>query len=316
MDEYSFLHQQCPTQATIPTFYQPGFFFNEYTHLQQQAERFMLLSAVNQRTRQAEARCAFFILSDEACSPAAAPFGSIEFSETLPNKILAEFLVHLTAATRNEGARKLQIVSYPQCYAPSQAERLTKALLIDGFTQRSVHSTYYLPIGSQSFTDQLVPAERRRLRQCQRAGLQVNQRALADMTELIRFIEKTRREKGYPLSVSSSRLMALCEQFPDQFVAFTVTDGSHLAAVAITVRVRHDILYQFLPASHPDYRTLSPMVLLTDALFTYCRDQSVRLLDLGVSLDAHKQPKPSLMRFKRNLGAQESPKQTFEKMLW
>ena len=316
MDEYIFLHQQCPTAATIPTFYQPGFFFNEYAHLQQQAEPFTLVSAVNQKTRQAEARCAFFSRSDEACSPAAAPFGSIEFSETLPDKVLAGFLVYLTAAARGEGAKKLKIVSYPQCYAPSQAERLTKALLLDGFTQQSAHPTYYIPIGNQLFTDQLVPAERRRLRQCQRAGFQVNQWTHTDMAELIHFVEETRREKGYPLSLDSSRLMALCKQFPDQFIAFKVTDGSRLAAAAITVRVRHDILYSFLPASHPDYRALSPMVMLTDGLFNYCRDRSIRLLDLGVSLDEHKQPKPSLMRFKRNLGAQESPKQTFEKMLW
>ncbi|GAB3799802.1 hypothetical protein GCM10028819_23860 [Spirosoma humi] len=273
------------------------------------------MSAVNQETQQAEARCAFFICSNKAYSPVAAPFGSIEFSETLPDSILDKFLLQLTAAARSGGAKKLRIVSYPHCYAQQQAERLTNRLFAHNFDQQSVHPTYYLPVSDRSFADQIVPAERRRLRKCRSVGLQFNQWTSLDLTELIYFIQDTRQQKNYPLSVSSSHLTELCQQFPNQFVAFTVTDGLRLAAVTITVRVRHDILYNFLPASHPDYQTLSPMVMLTDGLFTYCQKQAIRLLDLGVSLDATKQPKPGLMRFKRNLGAQESPKSTFEKVL-
>lgn len=316
MAEYIFLLQKNPELATIPPFCQPGFFFNEYAHLQQQyAKEFVLLSAMNQETRQAEARCAFFICSGEAYSPAAAPFGSIEFSETVPDAILDRFLVELTAAARNEGAKKIRIVSYPHCYAQQQADRLTKRLFAHKFAQQSVHPTYYLPVGNDPFIDQLVPAERRRLQKCRSAGFHFARWASSDLTDIVDFIQETRQQKGYPLSVSRGRLTQLCQQFSDQFVAFTVMDGSRLAAVTITVRVRHDILYNFLPASHPDCQTSSPMVMLTDGLFTYCQKQAIRLLDLGVSLDANKQPKPGLMRFKRNLGAQESPKSTFEKVL-
>ncbi len=81
----------------------------------------------------------------------------------------------------------------------------------------------------------------------------------------------------------------------------------------MTVRVRDDILYTFLPASNPAYHAYSPLVLLMDGLFEYCQQQQIRLLDLGVSLDGNHQPKPSLLRFKRNLGALESPKVCFEK---
>ncbi|AKD53947.1 GNAT family N-acetyltransferase [Spirosoma radiotolerans] len=315
MANYVFLHQQNPTPSDVLPFYEPGFFFNEYAHLRQQAENFILLSAVNQETQQTEARCAFFIQADEACSPAAAPFGSIEFSETLPDAVLDKFLFELTAAARNEGVKKLRIVSYPHCYAQQQAARLMNRLSAHNFVQQSAHPTYYLPIGRHSFDDRIVPAECRRLQRCRRTGLQFNQWASTDVAEVVDFIQETRQQKGYPMAVSSRRVTKLCQQFPDQFVAFAVTDGPRLAAVTITVRVRHDILYNFLPASHPDYQTLSPMVMLIDGLFDYCKKTAIRLLDLGVSLDANKQPKPGLIRFKRNLGAQESPKQVFEKIL-
>jgi lipid II:glycine glycyltransferase (peptidoglycan interpeptide bridge formation enzyme) len=103
--------------------------------------------------------------------------------------------------------------------------------------------------------------------------------------------------------------------FPDEFRVFVVNDQSRITALSVVVRVRDDILYNFLPASHPDYSTFSPMVMLIGGLFTYCQHQGIPLLDLGVSLDGTGQPKPSLIHFKRNLGAQVSPKLTFEKSL-
>ena len=117
------------------------------------------------------------------------------------------------------------------------------------------------------------------------------------------------------MTISPERLITLLHEFPDQFAVFTVMDRDIIAALTVAIRVRHDILYNFLPASNSDYQTFSPMVMLTDGLFTYCRQQGIHLLDLGVSLDANHQPKPGLMRFKRNLGAQESPKLIFEKTL-
>ncbi|GAB4027621.1 hypothetical protein GCM10028773_59450 [Spirosoma koreense] len=55
------------------------------------------------------------------------------------------------------------------------------------------------------------------------------------------------------------------------------------------------------------------MVMLLDGLFVYCQQHRIQLLDLGTALDENGQPKPGLMRFKRNVGAQESPKLVFEK---
>jgi hypothetical protein len=57
------------------------------------------------------------------------------------------------------------------------------------------------------------------------------------------------------------------------------------------------------------------MVLLTDGLWTYCQQQRIELLDLGVSLNSDRTPKPSLTQFKRNLGAQTSAKTTVERTL-
>ena len=316
MDNYTILLQANPDRSAIPEFCQPGFFFNEPAHLQQQQDgRFYLLTAVNQTTRRAEARCAFFIRHEEAVSPGAAPFGSIEFAETLPDKVLDTFLRELSTTAQAAKATVLRLINYPHCYAPQQANRLTGMLLRHGFLVREANQNFFLPVINQHFDHIIEPEQRRRLQKCRKAGFRFSQWAIPDFAETIDFLKETRRQKGYRLTICPERLTNLLHTFPNQFLVFAVTDGPNLAALTVAVRVRHDILYQFMPASHPAYRTFSPVVMLTDGLFSYCQQQGIRLLDLGVSLDSDHQPKPSLMRFKRNLGALESPKLVFEKGL-
>jgi hypothetical protein len=314
MDDYTILLQTNPDGSSIPEFYQSGFFFNEPFHLQQQQHgRFHLITAINQITRQAEARCAFFIDSDKAVSPRAAPFGSIEFAENLPDAVLDDFVDTLIKAVRETAAPTLRLVNYPHCYAPRQASHLTEKLFRHGFHLLKSHQNFFLTISNQSFAHLIEPAQRRRLRKCRESGFHVVHQTKPNIAETVRFLAKTRQQQGYQLTICPERLANLLYTFPNQFLVFIVTDGPTLAALTIAVRVRHDILYNFMPASHPDYRTFSPMVMLTDGLFTYCQQQNIRLLDLGVSLDSNQQPKPSLIRFKRNLGALESPKLIFEK---
>ncbi len=316
MDEHTFLFQHNPPNTVIPEFCQTGFLFNDAKHLRQQHdERFYLLSALNQTTHQTDARCAFFIQNDKALSPVAAPFGSIEFAETLPEQVLNAFIHRLIKETRATGATTLRLVNYPACYAPKQADRLTQKLHEHGFDLIDTHQTFVLSTTDSSFGSNLVPAERRRLRKCREAGFAFSQWQTPDIAHVIDFVHETHRQKGYRLTISHERLVDLLRDFPDQYSVFTVRDGFRLAALTITIRVRHDILYNFRPVSHADYQQYSPMVMLTDGLFSYCQEQKIRLLDLGVSLDANGLPKPSLIRFKRNLGAQESPKLIFEKRL-
>ncbi|MVM41184.1 GNAT family N-acetyltransferase [Spirosoma sp. HMF3257] len=316
MSEYTILLQQNPQPDAVPAFCQSGFLFNDSNHLRQQDDGgFHLLMALNQSTLQADARCAFFIRSNEVVSPGAAPFGSVEFSETLPEPILNEFLDTLIKVARTANVTSLRLVNYPTCYAPEQACRLTTHLLKQGFYLRETTPNFFLSITDHPFGGTLAPAERRRLRKCREAGFQFTHWKTPDLQEVVVFLQETRQQKGYPLTIQPARLLNLFQNFPDQFSVFTVTDGARLIALTVAVRVRHDILYNFLPTSHSDYNTFSPMVMLTDGLVTYCRQQKIRLLDLGVSLDDNRQPKPSLIRFKRNLGAQESPKLVFEKQL-
>ncbi|QJW91083.1 GNAT family N-acetyltransferase [Spirosoma taeanense] len=316
MINYTIQRQQNPPYHAIPDFCQQGFFFNEGDHLQQQSNgAFHLLTALNQSTRQAEARCAFFLQPHRAVSPAAAPFGSIEFADSLPDPILDEFLRSLTEAAQSAGAPTLRLVNYPHCYAPKQADRLTDKLIEQGYQLVAADQNFFLSVANHSFESSIAPSQRRRLRKCRQAGFQFEHWQRPNPQEVVTFLQETRQQQGYLLTICPDRLVSLLQEFPEQFPVFVVSDGDIRAALTVAVRVRADILYNFMPASRPDYHRFSPMVMLTDGLFGYCQRQRIRLLDLGVSLDANRQPKPSLMRFKQKLGAQSSPKLVFEKAL-
>jgi hypothetical protein len=316
MHQYEMRLQYEPSSALIPPFSEVGFLFNTYEHLQhQQKEGVYILSAVNAVTRLADARCAFFVQSGKAVSPVAAPFGSVECASVFPEETLGLFIQTLIQAVHSAGAATLRLVNCPLRYAPELAERLTKQLLTHGFVIVETHQTYYLPVSSTPFDVNLVPAERRRLARCLEAGFHVEQWQSPDRTGVINFLMKMRRQKGYILTISPERLADLFQTFPNQCAVFTVMDGDVIAALTVAVRVRHDILYNFQPASNPDYDAFSPMVLLTKGVYAYCQQHHIRLLDLGLSLDENRQTKPGLARFKRNLGAQESPRLVFERDL-
>lgn len=313
MPHHIALHTDLQVSAEWP-FLPNGFFFNTPEHVRQQrvgTDRTVL--AVNTLTDQAEARCTFFVDRDQAISPAAAPFGSVEFINTLSDTALNDFLDALLAAVAATGVVIFRLVNYPHCYAPQQAQRLTEQLTKRGFEIISANQNFFLPITDNAFETTIDASERRRLRKCQRAGLRFERWQQPDIDVVTAFLVNTRQQQGYVLTLPPDHLRRLLQTFPDQFPIFVVRDGAVITALTVAVRVRADILYSFLPASSPDYQAYSPMVLLIDGLVTYCQQQHIKLLDLGVSLDGDHQPKSSLIRFKRNLGAQESPKLVFEK---
>ncbi|GAB3167993.1 hypothetical protein GCM10027291_15860 [Telluribacter humicola] len=129
------------------------------------------------------------------------------------------------------------------------------------------------------------------------------------------FINKSRQEQGYPLTLPREKLLDLLNLFPAEVLVFGVYDGEIIAALTVAIQVSRDIIYNFLPADNLQYRTYSPTVMLNEALYHYCQQEGVKIVDLGISLDHHGQPKPSLARFKERLGGISSPKITYSKEL-
>lgn len=298
----------------IPLFSEPGFFFNEEAQLRQQdSGSFHLLTALNTHTHQADARCAVFVDNELASSPKLAPFGSVEFIDALPERTLIELLDTLEEQVRRMELPLLRLTNYPHCYAPRQANRLVRELQRRQYQLVDELVNFHFNVTPEPLCGRMHASERRRLAKCRRAGFEVGRWASPPVDEVVQFIQRSRNQQNYPLTINPERLAYLLEHFPEQYLVLVVRDGPDIAALTVAVQVRHDILYNFLPAANLAYRPYSPAVLLTQGLYAYCQQQGITLLDLGVAVDEHRRPKPSLMQFKRNLGAHESPKMVWEK---
>ena len=126
------------------------------------------------------------------------------------------------------------------------------------------------------------------------------------------FVKRSRERKGFPLTLTFEQLKSLFELFPNQFKLFTVYLGDELAAVSVAIHINERILYHFFPADNERLLSFSPSIFLLEGIYNYCREQKMGILDLGIAT-YHGEPNLGLIRFKKNLGAQESLKLTFEK---
>lgn len=310
---HEFVTYQWSIVATIPPFSKPGFLVNQPVQLAAQASNGWVVGALNPATGLLDAQCAFFESNQLAISPLNQSFGSIEFVDTLTDAVLSGFLNALVQAVAEAGLVGLRLVHYPRIYAPSQTDRLLDKLLSRGFAIMGEQQNFYLEISEKSFIDGLHDSTKRRLRKSQRAGLVAQYWPNPDIDHVISFLENSRTAQGYALTMPPDALRHWLGTAPNDYLVFVVFDQNVIAALTVAVQMRADILYNFLPADNADYRLFSPTILLTECLYTYCQTRQIRLLDLGVSVDENRQPKPDLMRFKRNLGAKESGKMVFMK---
>ncbi|MCU0339027.1 MAG: GNAT family N-acetyltransferase [Spirosomaceae bacterium] len=250
-----------------------------------------------------------------ARSPFRAPFGSFDVAEGVSHEALQWWLTEIETYCRRLNVNRITIKHFPECYAPSRAVFVKRGLSRSGFEVTQSFENQYIEIQSASFESQLHPSERRRLRKCLNAGFRFEQCLSPDVSEVYHFIAQNRQSLGYRISFSQDDLQRWLTLFPDHFYVFWVIDGTRIASLTLAVRAGERVLYNFCPANSPDYRSYSPAVLLTAGLYDYCQHNQITVLDLGISLDNNGIAKPSLIRFKRNLGAKSCLKMVFEKQI-
>lgn len=161
----------------------------------------------------------------------------------------------------------------------------------------------------------IEPPERRRLSKGKKSGLLVTLDQGIFRPELAHLLSHCFAQHHYQLSVSAERLADLARHLAADMLVFSAWQGAAPKAVLIAVKVSDKILYTFVSAYLEELRSLSPSLLLFEAAYDYCRDNGIDILDLGISLDHHGNRKPSLARFKKNIGGRECVKIIYKALL-
>lgn len=212
----------------------------------------------------------------------------------------------------NLGGKKLTVSTSAACYNPTLHPLLRQCYLSTEFISTRTLINHHILVNALKFEHSIYPSERRRLRKSEDADFQAYLCKEHSIDMIYPFLLKCAERNGYELSLSKCQLGTLLTRFPEDFLVFSVNNKGQLIALAIMVKVTSDILYYFLSAFDPQYRSYSPMVLLLKNVYEFCQQNDFSILDLGTSLDRHGNNKPSLARFKKNIGGIECEKITYE----
>lgn len=248
-----------------------------------------------------------------ASSSIKSPFGTVECSDNLPAEILYRFLGFVEGSASSLGVKKIIIKNPPLHYDLEKGALLQVFLLNHGYTLigAEVGTVRYT---TNDFKDELNRLERRKLKKSDEANLSYKLLPNERKYEVYTFIYACRQRKGYALSMTFEDLQRTMNQFPDRYLLFGVFHGEEMIAASVAVRVTSNVLYCFYADHAEAYYKLSPVVLLVKALYEYCQQHGISILDFGTSAVSGK-PNFGLLNFKMRLGGKPSPKLTFEKTL-
>ncbi|TDB61371.1 GNAT family N-acetyltransferase [Arundinibacter roseus] len=303
------IHRQEVVQSAVSF---PVFLYNSCNHLVTQKSISPVTFCLQERhSGQILALLRMDVEQDSLWSLPSAPFGGIEFDENISEESLLVMLTCVREWCKEQSFRFCAVKAPPTAYNSSRDLFLEKIYLTAGFKDYQSLTNHHIDVTAASFETILSNSERKRLKKCLLAGFTTAKLTNPESDFVYDFLAENREKQGYTLPIQKQQVQDLLQQLPEQISVFVVKDEQQIIALTLVVRVSQDILYNFCPADDLRYRAYSPTVLLNAALYEYAQQQRIRLIDLGVSLDHLGEEKPSLQRFKENIGGKLSCKKTY-----
>lgn len=257
----------------------------------------------------------FFCVSDSmASSPASAPFGSFELSQSVSAEHLFEFIGFIEHGLRSRKVKQIRIKNYPEAYHPRLHNLVTVLLYNHGYQVDNAELGACIPVDDTNLESKMDRWEKRKLRQALNAGLSFKTLPIGQIDEVYDFILACREERGQSLSMTKTQLKRVVKKLPKEFYLFGVYETNTIVAASISIRVNKDVVYNFYSAHTKSSDHLSPVVFLLSNLYGWAFSHKFSLIDLGTSALGGA-PNFPLIDFKLRLGASPSMKLTFEKTL-
>lgn len=269
---------------------------------------------LNNRTQRAVCSIHFHVEGSIARSPYKAPFGSVECHEGISPGLLYDFLNYVDVQLKDKGVKDVYVKNPPRSYAPAILSLLECFLVNLGYVAADAECGATIAIDDTPFAARIAHSELLRNRQAWNAGLSCRMIPEDNVGEVYAFISTRHGEKGYKISISAEDLKETVRRFPRRYLLFGIFDGSKMVGASVSIRVKQNVLYNFLMNHDMQYNRLSPPVLLLENLYNYCLDNKISILDLGTSALGGS-PNFSLLDFKLHLGGVPTTKFSFHKRI-
>jgi hypothetical protein len=292
------------------------FLFNEPTHLQSQARGVGFVSFLwkNIADNFFDARLSVFFEGQMAVSPLRATFGGIEANHNLAVENLTIFLCEVIEYLKKKDVQDIRLTQYPTFLGVESSILIEKVLVELGFETLYQELNHYWLLTDKTFWQNLKKGEKHILNKAKKNGLLAQRLSEPDIDQLHALLVEARTRKGFPITLTATQLARLFEEFPNDFMAYSVDLENQLAAIAVVVRLNAEVWYVFYLADTEELLKYSPTVLLLEKIYSDALTQGIRKIDMGIST-VKGQRNEGLIRFKRNLGCEESAKKVFGKNL-
>jgi len=312
LEEYEFIEGPAPSDYHLD--FEEALFNIEAHRKLQINEAWTSFHILNRKNKSVSAAVHFQVKDAVARSPVRSPFGSVEFSRSLPEILLFEFIKFFEEKLKSVGVNSIFIKNYPQAYAEDHAI-LTQTFFVNlKYNIINAQTGSVIRVSPTNIRNLFHRSERRKLDKAIRAELDFKEIGSGYLDKVYSFIHRCRTKKNYKLSMTLPDLQKASEQFPEKYLLFGVFHSGKLIAASIAIRVKEKILYDFYHDHDSEFDRLSPVVFLVAGMYDFCFMNSIRLLDLGTSA-VDGLPNFSLLHFKKYLGCKPTPKLTFEKIL-
>jgi hypothetical protein len=243
----------------------------------------------------------FCVHDSSAVSLPKSLFGSVFSKRNYTLVDLKNFISRLKITLQKEGVTKLELIHPSNIYQSVTFEELIKV----GFTNQWKDINQHIAL-TLDWPSMIHKMEKRKLQKLNRDGYRFSEMDYTRLKESYDFIRKRRDEQGLVINIAFERLQKLYER-THSYQLFGVFFEAELVSTCICVQITSSIAYYYLPATHPDYKKDSPMVLLIHGLVDHYRSKGFTILDMGVSSKEGSVQK-SLHAFKERMGAVSTDK--------
>ncbi|MEM7548944.1 MAG: GNAT family N-acetyltransferase [Bacteroidota bacterium] len=238
------------------------------------------------------------------------PFGSFEWNRDISESNISECIRILIREVSKWEIDEVIVNHKVPIYSP-EAEKVESSLISNGFEVIGDSINHHLQINREPLSDNIHKSEKRRLRIADKSDLIFREEPGSKLEEVYRFVLKCRKNRNHNVSISLEELKTYFQIYPEFYKIFSVSNGEEPYAVCIGVMVKKDVFYYFLPASNPEYNSLSPMVYLLISLYKTGQEQGWDYIDLGTSMLGEK-TNEGLASFKKRMCGIETRKKTFQ----
>lgn len=246
-----------------------------------------------------------------AVSPYRSPFGSVLFSEKLQVDYLIKFIGDVKEYLKLKGISKIYFKNSPDSYYPLTNRQLDYVLNESGFLKVVAENTACVLVDHVEYVKKLQETQRWRLNKAHKQQFIFDLLPTSKWNLIYDFIKKCRGEKNYTLSLSSEEVGALVKEFPDKILLPVVLVDNKIIAAALCIKVYGHVLYTFYYDHDSEYNSYSPIVMLMEGLYSFCKTHTISIIDLGTAM-VNGEEKKSLMDFKLSLGARLFQKNSYE----